>query len=110
MSNITVESQTIVELLESFKKEMTNLDNLMSKINTKTDDISKSWEGTVSDTVLTSIRNFKTTFDNISTQNTKYVEFMNSVIEKYTDEDYSEKSFVDENKYAFTSDLNGKGE
>ena len=110
MGNITVESQTIVELLESFKGEMTNLDNLMDKIDGKTDSISKSWEGNVSETILTSVRNFKTDFDNIRAQNEKYVSFLNGVIEKYTDEDDSNRSFVDENKYAFTADLRGKGE
>ena len=107
-SNIKVESQTIVELLNSFQKEMTNLDNLIGKINTKNNEIKNSWEGNVSDTVLTSISNFNTIFDNIRTQNEKYVNFINSVIEKYTDEDESKKSFVNENEYSFTSDLYGK--
>ena len=108
MSNITVESKTIVEQLESFKAEMTKLDSLMDKIDSKSNAISQSWEGNVSDTILSSIRSFRSTFDNIRAQNEKYVTFLNGVIEKYTDEDSSETSFVNDNKYAFTSDLYGK--
>ena len=110
MSYLKIESETIVDLLESFKAEMNNLDNLMDKIDSKTTNISKSWEGNVSDEILTSIRNFRTTFDSIRTQNVKYVGFLNGVIEKYTDEDTSKSSYMHDNKYSFKTDLYGKGD
>lgn len=107
-SKISVETKTVASLLEEFKKEMTNLDALLNKVSTQTSEIKEYWEGNASDETLSRIESYKTTFDSIREQNVKYADFVNSIIEKYTDIDKDEKEFVDSNVTAFETDYYGR--
>ena len=105
---ITVQSASVSELLAQFQGEMGKLDQLLSKIDTETSNAKAIWEGDASDATLSQIEKFKQVFEAIKEQNEKYVGFLNSVIEKYTDEDTYEKTFVNENNNAFDTEYIGK--
>ena len=107
-SNISVETTTIASLLEEFKREMSNLDTLLNKVSSETENMKSYWEGNASDDALTRIEGYKKIFDSIREQNIKYAEFVDSVIEKYTDEDTNEKDFVESRKTSFETDYYGR--
>ena len=94
MDNISIKSKSVVELLELFKEDMNKLDGLNEKIKTTTSNIKSTWEGNASDATLEQVKKFDNLFGEISNQNEKYVEFLNSVIEKYTDIDNSDINYV----------------
>ncbi len=108
ISNISVETQTIASLLSDFKKEMTNLENLLNKVSSETEHMKQYWEGNASDDALTRLEGYKKVFESIKEQNIKYADFLDSVIEKYTDVDTYEKKFVDSNKTSFGTDYYGR--
>lgn len=109
-SKISVETKTVATLLEEFKQEMSNLDGLLSRVSSQTEEMKSFWEGNASDETLSRIESYKTIFDSIRDQNKKYSDFVNSVIEKYTDIDKSEKDFVESNVTAFETDYYGRHE
>lgn len=106
-SNISVETKTIASLLEDFKKEMINLDTLLNKVSSETEKMKAYWEGKASDDTLTRISGYKKIFDSIREQNIKYAEFVDSVMEKYTDADKDEKDFVESHITSFETDYYG---
>lgn len=107
-NGITVESGSISSMLSSFQGEMAKLDELLNKINEETSKIKTSWEGEASDSTLQEIEKFKQVFESIKQQNVKYTGFLNGVIEKYTDEDTGESSFISSNDHVFDSTYNGR--
>ena len=108
MSDITVQSASVSSLLSEFQGEMGKLDALLNKIDKETSEAKAIWEGDASDATISAIEKFKDVFESIKEQNEKYVEFLNSVIEKYTDEDTQEKTFVTTNDNVFDTNYNGK--
>lgn len=107
MSDITVQSASVSSLLSEFQGEMGKLDTLLNKIDKETSEAKSIWEGDASDATISAIEKFKDVFDTIKEQNEKYVTFLNSVIEKYTDEDTEEKTFVSTNDNVFDTNYIG---
>ena len=108
MGNISVESKSVVELLELFKEDMNKLDNLNSKIKTTTANIKNSWQGNASSATFEQVKKFDNLFAEINEQNKKYVDFANLVIEKYTDIDNSDIDFVDSHINSYDVSYVGK--
>ena len=108
MSDITVQSASVSSLLSEFQSEMGKLDALLNKLDSETSSAKSIWEGNASDATISEIEKFKNVFDSIKEQNEKYVSFLNSVIEKYTDEDTEEKTFVSTNDNVFDTNYSGK--
>ena len=107
MDNILVESSSITAQLEAFKGEMNKLDSLFAKMDEELSSTKNMWEGNASETTLAEISKLKALFDSIQEKNTKYTEFLNVVIEKYTDLDDSNIETVESNQKAFNTDLKG---
>ena len=104
-SDILVDSGSIAGQLSAFKAEMGSLDALLSKIETETANAKSFWEGDASDATLSEIDKFSQVFDTIKEQNQVYVDFLNEVVEKYTDEDDFRQISVNSNTDAFDTNI-----
>ena len=107
MGNISIESKSVVELLELFKEDMDKLNNLNGKIKSTTANIKNTWEGNASSATLEQVKKFDNLFEEIDNQNRKYVDFVNLVIEKYTDIDNSDINYVNSHVNAFDTSYVG---
>ncbi len=97
MADISITSESLASNLSSFKAEMDKMTTLLSEIETATTNAKASWEGNASDIVMGQIETFQAVFSEIQAQNQKYEEFINSVIDKYTEADNSGISSVESN-------------
>ena len=107
MNHISLDSLSVSQLLELFKKEMQNLDDLVTKLNFETNEIKKSWEGRASDQNTERINGLNTTFESIKKKNEGYVKFIDSTIERYKSLDESQRKFVSDRTDAFDTDFYG---
>ena len=98
---IDVTSSSISSSIGEFKNEMINMDKLFEKIETDTKNAKSYWQGSASDMTLSHIEEFSDIFEAIKKQNEKYVDFLNEVIEKYTDEDESEGQYISSGNQTF---------
>ena len=106
-SNIYVETGSITEQLSSFKEQMTQLETLFTRVDQEIKDTKEIWEGSASETTLAEIEKLKKLFDSIKSKNEKYSTFLDTVIEKYTEEDEEEINTVDSNEKAFNTGFEG---
>lgn len=100
-SKINVQSESISSKINEFKGEMNKLDLLFAKIEKETSEAKSYWEGQASDVTISHLEEFSKIFEAIKAQNEKYVNFLNEVIEKYTDEDDYRSQYVSSNNQAF---------
>ena len=107
MDNIYVESSSITAQLDAFKGEMTKLEALFARVDEEIAAAKTIWEGDASDATLAEIEKLNKLFDEVKKDNQKYVEFLNIVIEKYTDEDDTNIRTVASNEKAFDTTING---
>jgi uncharacterized protein YukE len=98
---INITSESLSSLLSSFKGEMEKMQTLMADIKSSTDNAKSIWEGTTSDAVLGQIENFQKVFEPIEEQNKKYVEFINTTIEAYENEDNAQINTVESNASSY---------
>lgn len=94
---ISITSESLASNLSSFQAEMGKMDTLLSEIETATSNAKSSWEGNVSDMVMGQIEAFQAVFSEIKAQNEKYEQFINSVIDNYTESDNNSISSVESN-------------
>ena len=97
MDKIKFQSDSVTELISEFKKQMDKMDNLSNKLKEETTNMKSVWEGIASDDVLSKIDEFKKVFDEVKTQNEKYVNSLNIIIEKYSEEENSNIDAVNNN-------------
>ena len=101
-SNIKIETEGLAGSLESFQSQMSSMQTLLGEIKTATSGIKNQWEGNLSETVLSSIEQFQEVFQSIEEQNQKYVNFLNNVINLYTEADTSNNSALDSNAESYS--------
>ena len=94
-------SEEILELLKDFKSKMDKLDELQEALANDTNDIRNNWEGSASDSVLTEIDKFKNVFEDIKTQNEKYVSSLHTIIDNYIHEEKTNEDTVNSNIDSF---------
>ena len=87
--NINITAESLTSNLSSFQAEMAKMTALLGEIETATSTIKGKWEGAASEYVLSKVEQFQKVFTDVNAQNEKYVNFMNSVIDKYTTADNS---------------------
>ena len=107
MSNISLDSVPVVNLLELFRSEMKKLDSLVEKLGTQTNNIRLSWRGNASEATLRGIDGFQKVFENIQKKNGKYVAFIDSVIVKYKALDEKETKLMESRRKAFDTSFYG---
>lgn len=106
--NQLVNTGTISEKLSFFQGQMAKMEELFKKIDTDTDTLSQSWEGTASDSVIESVREYKEVYEKIKTQNEKYVAELNVVMEKYIDFENVETKIIDYGNNTYDTNYIGK--
>lgn len=87
MSNIKVESGGINATISEFSSQIGEMNELLSTIKSKTEEVKGYWAGDDSDAVITAINNFMKTFDVVNERNKKYSDFLNKVITEYKAKD-----------------------
>ena len=88
-------------LMSDFEKEIKDMQQVLSDVDDKTRDVSSIWDGEESEGVMTDFTNFKKEFDTVNEENKKYLEFIETVIEKYKKRDEDTSSFLDEKASSF---------
>ena len=107
MNNLSINDASVDTLLTAFKGEMAKLDDLVDKIYTETSKVKIKWQGSGSDYVLANIDDLKVVFNNIRSQNSKFVKFIDSSIARFKAEDKREKEAVESNINAYDTSLYG---
>ncbi len=82
-----VEKDNVPALLAKFKKGMDEINTIKDELLKDTAEMEKKWQGNGSNAVLSGIKEFKKTFEENDERNKEYVKFLDSVIEKYVEED-----------------------
>ncbi len=106
--NQLVNTGTISEKLSFFQEQMTKMDELFKKIETDTDTLSQAWEGSASDSVIASVREYKDVYEKMKAQNEKYVAELNVVMEKYIDFENVETKIIDYGNNTYDTNYIGK--
>lgn len=86
---LDIRSEAVASTMGEFKGLMGEMEGLLSDIKSQIDSISGYWEGDDSEMVKSVLDGIASKFDSINQQNTKYVSFLNSTIDAYTEEDNS---------------------
>lgn len=100
-----VETGSITSQLGTFQDQMSQLETLFDKINGEIKDAKNNWEGAASEATLPEIEKLNNLFDSIKAKNKKYTEFLNQVVEKYTEIDELEQEFVQSNNDVFDTNM-----
>jgi len=87
MNGINVQTEGIASALGSFKGKVAELQATFDEINSLTDAIKGSWEGTSSDSITSAVKAFQSTYDAIDSKTKTYATFLDGVISTYTEED-----------------------
>lgn len=93
--NVKVVSSSIVNQLSQFQAEMKKMEALFTELESKTSEVNNFWEGKGSVSAVTAIKTFMETFNDVKSQNEKYVSFLNSTIDKYTTTDANISSSIE---------------
>jgi uncharacterized protein YukE len=103
-NSIKIDTASLAGNLGEFQAQMASMQKLMGSIKSATSGIKGSWQGNSSDIVLGAIEQFQEVFQSIEEQNKKYVTFLNSVIDSYTEADNSQVSAMESNSGSFSVD------
>lgn len=93
--NINVASAEVSTILSQFQGEMQKMSTLFEEIKTQTAHVNSYWTGQASEAAVEALNNFMKVFEDISSQNEKYVSFLNGVIEMYTTTDQGISNTID---------------
>jgi uncharacterized protein YukE len=98
---VDITAESLADNLASFQSKMNQMQTLVGEIKSATSKAKNMWQGSASDTVMGQIESYQKVFEDVDTQNQKYVTFLNSVIDSYKKADQSDTDTLDNNASNF---------
>lgn len=100
--NIKINTEGLSGSLSSFQAEMAKMQTLLGEIKSATAAAKNDWRGTASDAIMGGIEKFQAVFEEVESQNNKYVAFLNAVIDAYTVTDENLSASLEANADAYS--------
>lgn len=106
--NIKVDAASVAGHLSEFQAQMSKMEALFDEVKTQTSQVSSYWAGKVGDETIVALQQFHAMFQQMDTQNEKYVTFLNNTIDTYTRSEKNISTAIDSAANAGLG-INGSG-
>ena len=98
---IKIDEKEFSKLIAEFEAEIKEMSNLLEEVDDSTRNYTEVWDGDDSEKVMVPFTEFKKEFIEVNDTNRKYLEFFQSVIDKYKLQDSSTSSYIDDSANSF---------